>query len=56
MATPFRETSGPSRIATGEKSPLDFLKQFFSMQMLEMIVIQTNLYREQCHTRRESSS
>ena len=56
IEVPFLERSGPSRVATGKKSPLDFFKLFFSMQMLEMIVTQTNLYREQCQSAKSSTS
>ena len=54
LAVPFLERSGPSRIAARNKSPVDFLKLVFSMQMFEMIVTQTNLYRQQCKSTKPS--
>jgi hypothetical protein len=41
-------------LATGQKSPLDFLKLFFTVQMFEVIMTQTNLYREQCQNAKPS--
>ena len=56
MSTPFHEVPGPSRLASSQTSPLYYLKLFFTAQIFQMMMTQTNLYRQPCQFAKPSTA
>lgn len=54
LKVPFHDVPGPQRAASGLHSPLEYLKLFFTMEIFQMIVDQTNLYYQQSQATKKS--
>ena len=51
---PFHEIPGPRGLASGLCSAFEYLKLFFTVEIFQVIVTQTNLYLQQCQITKPS--